>query len=85
METTIYWGYIGIMENEMETTIYWGYIGIMENKSETTTYWGYIGIMENEMETTIYWGYIVDFTPLWATLAQSCRIFGVRYTVIIRN
>ena len=34
METTVvYWGFIGIMENEMETTIvYWGYIGIMENK-----------------------------------------------------
>ena len=26
--TLMYWGYIGIMENEMETTIiYWGYIG----------------------------------------------------------
>ena len=28
----VYWGYIGIIENDMETTIvYWGYIGIMEN------------------------------------------------------
>ena len=27
----LYWGYIGIMENEMETTIlYWGDAGIME-------------------------------------------------------
>ena len=35
----LYWGYIGIMENEMETTIvYWGYIGIMEKKMETTIY-----------------------------------------------
>ena len=35
METTIvYWGYIGIMENELETTVvYWGYIGRMENES----------------------------------------------------
>ena len=57
----VFWGYIGIMENQMETTIvYWGYIGIMENQMETTiVYWGYIGIMENQMETTIvYWGYI---------------------------
>ena len=31
METTIvYWGYIGVMENNMETTIvYWGYIGVI--------------------------------------------------------
>ena len=45
METTIYWGYIRIMENKMETTIYWGYIGIMENKMEATIYWGYIGVV----------------------------------------
>ena len=61
METTIiYWGYIGIMENEMETTIIcWGYIRIMEKTMETTIiYWGYIGIMEKRMDTTImYWGY----------------------------
>ena len=38
----LYWGYIGIMENEMEATLLkWG------------IYWGYIGIMENEMEATI--------------------------------
>ena len=31
--TIIYWGYIGIVENEMETAvIYWGYIGIMEKE-----------------------------------------------------
>ena len=38
METTIvYWGFIGIMENQMETTIvYWGFIGKMEKKMETT-------------------------------------------------
>ena len=30
METTmVYWGYIGVMENDMETTIqYWGYIQV---------------------------------------------------------
>ena len=27
--TVVYWGYVGIMENNMETTIvYWGYVGI---------------------------------------------------------
>ena len=38
METTIvYWGYIGIMENNMKTTIVcWGYAGIMEKKMENT-------------------------------------------------
>ena len=31
--TTVYWGYIGIMEKKMETTVvYWGYIGIMQTK-----------------------------------------------------
>ena len=45
----------------METTTYWGHIGIMENKMETTTYWGHVGIMENKMETTTYWGYIGDY------------------------
>ena len=31
----VYWGYIGIMENQMETTLEcWGYIGIMEKKME---------------------------------------------------
>ena len=29
----LYWGSIGIVENEMETSaLYWGYIGIMEEK-----------------------------------------------------
>ena len=33
----LYWGYIGIMENQMETTIvYWWFIGIMEKKKEAT-------------------------------------------------
>ena len=41
----LYWGYIGVVENQMETTI-------MENQMEKT--------MENEMETGIilglFWG-----------------------------
>ena len=60
--TTAYWGYIGIMENEMETaTIYWGYTGIMENKMETTTvYWGHIGIMEINWKLLQYIGLYWD-------------------------
>ena len=35
--TQLFWGYIGIMENEMETTmVYWGNIWIMERIMETT-------------------------------------------------
>ena len=34
--TTVYWGYIEIMEKKIETTIVcWCYIGIMEIKMET--------------------------------------------------
>ena len=53
--TTVYWGYIRIMEKKMETTtVYWGHIGIMEKKMETTTvHWGHIGIMEKKMETIL--------------------------------
>ena len=40
METTILWGYMGIIEKKMKTTItlrlYWGYLGIMEKKMEAT-------------------------------------------------
>ena len=45
----VYWGYIGIMENEREATVgYWGCIGIMENKMEATVvYCCYLGRMEN--------------------------------------
>ena len=68
METTIvYWGYIGIMENEMGTT---------------TVYWGYIGIMENEMETTIvYWGYkgCIGFSVYVGGVGFyfKCRVLGL--------
>ena len=44
-ETTVYWGFIGIIENMQTTTVYWSYIGIMEKKMETTTvHWGRKGI-----------------------------------------
>ena len=35
----------------MPKTLYWGYIGRMENTMETAVvYWRYTGILENEME-----------------------------------
>ena len=60
--SVVYWGNIGIMENQMETTIMENQMKKkMENEMETgiilgVVYWGNIGIMENQMETTIvYW------------------------------
>ena len=39
-----YWGYIGIMENEMETTIvYWGYI--WDNGKENGNYYSMLRLM----------------------------------------
>ena len=38
METTlVYWGSMGIMENQMET-IYWGSLRKIENKMETASF-----------------------------------------------
>ena len=58
--TTVYWVYIGIMENGN----YYSLLGLYwENGKEkwkvSIVYWGYTGIMEKKMETTtVYWGHI---------------------------
>ena len=42
------------METGIILGLYWGNIGIMENQMETTiVYWGFIGRMEKNMEATI--------------------------------
>ena len=63
----VYWGNIGIMENQMKPTIMENQMEKkMENEMETgiilgVIYWGNTGIMENQMETTIvYWGVYRD-------------------------
>ena len=48
--TSLYWGYIGIMEKKMETTWASGLGFVVRLKVYD---WGYIGIMEKKMETTI--------------------------------
>ena len=52
----VYWGYIGIMEEEMETLC--SILGLSRDNGKGSgnyyvVYWGYVGIMEKEMETTM--------------------------------
>ena len=63
--------------SEVGSSVYWGYIGIMEKKMEATiVYWGYIGIMEKKMETTIvYW--ILERRGLGLCVASSSESGGI--------